>query len=209
MPIKAQVVKSGDDDDGDGYSGHGDGYGGYGGYGDGGGGDGDGGGYGDGGYGGDGVGGGGYGYSGDGGDGGDGYGGGGYGGGCDGYSGDGGGDGDGGSLEANNPKGDSMREGKNGLGIVVVQGTSYPYVMVGWVTKSGDEVTIDGARVLRRFGANQFLAGLATSGPAEDTQIGPPASEDVHRLLVHRLIRADEKAWSKECPRPKGWVDDQ
>ncbi len=100
-----------------------------------------------------------------------------------------------------------MREGKNGIGIVVQQGTSYPYVLVGWVSREGDEVRIDNARVLRRFGQDQFLAALASKGPAKDTQMGPEASEDVHRLLVHRFIRADAEAWAKHCPKPKGWDD--
>lgn len=98
-----------------------------------------------------------------------------------------------------------MQEGKNGLGIVVQQGTAYPYVLIGWVTREGDEVTVTGARVLRRFGSNQFMAGLATNGPADDTQIGPAATEDCHRLLIHRFIRADEQAWAKECPKPEGY----
>lgn len=98
-----------------------------------------------------------------------------------------------------------MKEGKNGIGIVVQQGTSYPYVLIGWVSREGDEVRVDNARVIRRFGSNQFLAGLALKGSAKDTELGPAASEDVHRLLVHRFIRADENVWKKECPKPEGW----
>lgn len=97
---------------------------------------------------------------------------------------------------------------KNGLRIVSIPGGYYPYVLVGWLRRlQGDDWEISGARVIRRFGARQSLAGLASKGPARDTQLLEASAqpEDLHRLLINRSIRCDEAAWAKECPRPEGW----
>lgn len=138
---------------------------------------------------------------------GDGGGFGGGGGGGGGFGGDGGGgfgDGGGGGHEQI-PQGEAMREGKNGFRLLVIQGTSYPYVLAAWVKREGDEVLTESAMVLRRFGANQFLASLAKNGPAVDTQLGPAAEEDLWRPHVHRCIKANPEAWAKQCPKPAGW----
>jgi len=187
----------GGDGGGDGGYGYGDGSGyGRGGYGGGSGG-GSGGGYGDG-YG---DGGGGHG-DGDGGGSG-GYGDGGYG---DGGSVDGGNNGNGSSD--NHERGEQMREGNIGFRLLVVQGTSYPYVLAAWVRREGDEVLTSSAVIVRLFGKGQFLASLAKKGPAADTQLGPAAEEDLWRPHVHRCIVADPEKWGASCPKPDSFKEE-
>jgi len=173
--------------DGDGYGdGGGDGYG-----------DGDGGGDGYGGYGyGDGYGDGdGYGY-------GDGYGD----GDGDGYGGDGYGDG-GHKIPKLNREEIDVRDG---LKIVSLPSGAYAYILVGWLRRIvGDEYELIGSRCIRRFGRNRSLAELAKHGPYEDTQLLEAAvePEELHRLLIRRALPCNEKAWTKECPRPVDWKE--
>ncbi len=98
-----------------------------------------------------------------------------------------------------------------GLKIVSLPGGYYPYVLVGWLRRvGGDEWEIVGARVVRRFGQNQALAGLAEKGPAKDTEllVASKKPESLHRLLIGRSIPCEPDKWAKECPKPKDWAEE-
>lgn len=102
----------------------------------------------------------------------------------------------------------AIKEGRNGLRIIPSQGSYYPYVSVGWVTRSGDEITVENNRIIAYFGNNRFLSDLAMNGPAEDTKLGPAVTEDFWRPHILRCIRSVEEKWKKECPRPASWPKD-
>ena len=94
----------------------------------------------------------------------------------------------------------------DGLKIMSIGGSTYPYILVGWVEHTrGDEYIVRGARCIRRLGRGQSLAGLAAHGPYAGegpTQLLAAATEELHRLLIRRAIPASEEAWAVECPRP-------
>jgi len=158
--------------------------------------------------------------------GGGGHGGGSYGGGGGSYGGgdggDGGGDGgddgdDGGGSYGGGDGGEPIpftkqetRDMKNGLKIFSVPGGYYPFVLVGWLRRvEGDEYEVLGGRVVRRFGQSQALSSLAQKGPAKDTELlAASPTETVHRLLIGRCIPCEPSEWVKECPKPKGWLDE-
>lgn len=74
---------------------------------------------------------------------------------------------------------------------------------------AGDWWDFLGARVIKRFGqGNATIAGLATGGPVQGTELLPAADERVHALHAIRFTAANEAAWAKDCPRPKGWRDE-
>ena len=102
---------------------------------------------------------------------------------------------------------------KQGLSIVAVVGGYRPYVLVGWLRRAGgDEWEMHGARIIRRFGESQALAGLAAKGPysargKQPTELleASVEPEAVHRLAVGRCIPCNVEAWAQACPRPAGW----
>ena len=108
----------------------------------------------------------------------------------------------------NHERGEQMREGNIGFRLLVVQGTSYPYVLAAWVRREGDEVLTSSAVIVRLFGKGQFLASLAKKGPAADTQLGPAAEEDLWRPHVHRCIVADPEKWGASCPKPDSFKEE-
>jgi hypothetical protein len=155
----------------------------------------------------DGSSGGGYGGGGYGGDGDDGSSGGGYGGGYDGddgSSGGGYGGGYGGEFDKTSERGHVDME--EGLKVVSVISGYVPYVFVGWLRRiDGDEYELVNARVIRRFGDGYSIAELALKGPKLGpgaTQLLPPATETVHRLMMSRCIAANVEAWKAACPAP-------
>ncbi len=94
----------------------------------------------------------------------------------------------------------------DGIYIISVQSGYYPFVLVGWVRVKGLELEVYHARVLRYFGSNNSLSQLAEKGPMTGTQLLPPSEmEEVWRPNVSRSLPANEKAWAKDCPKPKGW----
>jgi hypothetical protein len=143
-----------------------------------------------------------YGYGGDDGSSGGGYGGGGYGG--DGSSGGGYGGGYGGEFDKTSERGHVDME--EGLKVVSVISGYVPYVFVGWLRRiDGDEYELVNARVIRRFGDGYSIAELALKGPKLGpgaTQLLPPATETVHRLMMSRCIAANVEAWKAACPAP-------
>jgi len=100
----------------------------------------------------------------------------------------------------------------NGLKIIQVPGRwGYSVARVGWLRRvSGDEyVLLPGARTIMRTGTPRTIDSLASDGPGNDHILTAPskATEEVHRLVIRRSVRADEQTWAAHCPRPEDWVE--
>lgn len=101
-----------------------------------------------------------------------------------------------------------------GLYIVSLpSGGYYPYTIVGWLrptTRGLDEWEAVGHRIIRRYGRNASLAGLAANGPAADTQLLEPAKFPMPVLRQHmgRPERCDWHVWVAACPKPQDWPYD-
>ncbi len=105
---------------------------------------------------------------------------------------------------------------RTGLTILQVTGGYYgrAVTLVGWVRRvGGDEFEMlpGHITVWRESGAyNQNgLDVLAAKGPVSGYKVSEPAEtpEQLHRLLVRRPKPANEKAWAKILPKPKGWQE--
>lgn len=101
-----------------------------------------------------------------------------------------------------------------GLHLVQISITNYySIVIVGWLRRiRGDEYElVPGARIItRKPGEPADWNGfddLATKGPGKKYKLHPAmkAAEPLHRLMIRRSKSADEKVWTKDCPRPEGW----
>lgn len=95
-----------------------------------------------------------------------------------------------------------MREGLN---VVISRGTSYNWVRIAWCRRNGDDWDLYNARVIKYQGAKSSWASLAVGGPASDTKLLDTADESVWHPHILRPIKANEKKWAKECPKPEGW----
>ena len=100
---------------------------------------------------------------------------------------------------------------RNGLVLIKTPGYYGGPTRVGWLRRvSGDLYELlPGFRSVSRESGSRELAEVAGDGPAKDHKLGVPSkvAEDINAFLVWRAVRADEKAWAKECPRPKGWTE--
>ena len=104
-----------------------------------------------------------------------------------------------------------MREG---LTVLVSQGTYYGLVRVGWLRRvDGDEWELVGARVMVRASgwrtADGYVAlsDAAAKGPGSAWTLLPASvePEPVWRGHMLRPIVANPEAWKSQVPRPKGW----
>ena len=97
-------------------------------------------------------------------------------------------------LSARGAKERQRREKMNVTGkqIVVLQ---RGWVLVGDVTISGDEVTISGASVVRRWGTSKGLGELAAKGPQSATILDPCGEVKAHVETTIMMIACDEAAW--------------
>jgi len=98
-----------------------------------------------------------------------------------------------------------------GLKVVQLNGLYYGATFIAWVRRvEGDEYEmVAGARPLVRTGEYRSLAQLACDGPLKDHRVDPPSKlgEEIHRLTVRRVLKADENVWATFCPKPKDWAD--
>ena len=83
------------------------------------------------------------------------------------------------------PTGDSATR------IVVLQ---RGWVVAGTYTENGDEITVTGAKVIRRWGTTKGLGEL-TRGPLADTVADPCGTVRAHRLAVVMTIDCEPGAW--------------
>ena len=103
---------------------------------------------------------------------------------------------------------------RDGLVLVQFPGGYYRNVTrVGWLRRvEGDEFELFGAVTVWRESGSFDPAGLeklAAGGLGKGYRASEPSpvAELAHRLTVRRVLRADEKAWARTCPKPKGWEE--
>jgi hypothetical protein len=100
---------------------------------------------------------------------------------------------------------------RNGLKVIQVPGRyGYSVTLAGRLRRlTADEYELHGAVTVARTGGYRMdgLQRLASDGPKKGYDVTEPANavEEIHRLLVRRVLRADEEAWAKACPKPATW----
>jgi hypothetical protein len=103
---------------------------------------------------------------------------------------------------------------RNGLKVFQVPGRyGYSVTLVGWVRRiSGDEFEALNACTVARTGNYRMdgLQKLASDGPKKAYDVTEPAKmpEELHRLLLRRVLPANVEAWKAHCPRPTGWTEE-
>ena len=68
------------------------------------------------------------------------------------------------------------------------------WVVVGYYAEDGDRVTIERAKIIRRWGTTKGLGELAT-GPVSESVLDPAGLVESHRLGVVLTIACDADAW--------------
>ena len=68
------------------------------------------------------------------------------------------------------------------------------WIVAGTYAEDGDEITVSGAKVIRRWGTTKGLGEL-TSGPLADTIVDPAGTVRAHRLAVVMTIDCEPGAW--------------
>jgi hypothetical protein len=69
------------------------------------------------------------------------------------------------------------------------------WVVVGDVTPTGDELTIENASVIRFWGTTKGLGELV-NGPTEKTKLDPAGTVTAHALAVVLRIDVDAEKWA-------------
>lgn len=73
------------------------------------------------------------------------------------------------------------------------------WVVVGRYQQKGDEISLTGAKVIRRWGTTQGLGELASSGPLPNTKLDPSPVVRFHPLTVIATIDCDPAKWASVC----------
>lgn len=68
------------------------------------------------------------------------------------------------------------------------------WVVVGYYAEDGDKVTVEQAKIIRRWGTTKGLGELAT-GPVSESVLDPAGMVETHRLGVVLTIACDAGAW--------------
>lgn len=69
------------------------------------------------------------------------------------------------------------------------------WVFVGDVTTTGDNVVIENAQCIRRWGTTKGLGELATNGPTKSTVLDSMGTVRLHALAVVAAIDCEEGKW--------------
>lgn len=69
------------------------------------------------------------------------------------------------------------------------------WVFVGDVERSGDDVTINGAQCIRRWGTTKGLGELAANGPQISTVLDDMGTVRLHALAVVASIDCEAGKW--------------
>lgn len=69
------------------------------------------------------------------------------------------------------------------------------WVWVGRPRREGDQLVIEGARCIRRWGTTDGLAQLANGGPRRETQLEEACTIKLHILAVVASYVCNESAW--------------
>jgi hypothetical protein len=70
------------------------------------------------------------------------------------------------------------------------------WVMVGRLSRAGDQVHLENASVIRRWGTTNGLGELATEGPKQNTVLDPTGKVQFHELTAIAIISCQEDKWS-------------
>lgn len=70
------------------------------------------------------------------------------------------------------------------------------WVFVGKYSQTGDECTLEGAKVVRRWGTSKGLGELAVAGPLPDTVLDPAPTVRFHALTVIASIACEVSKWA-------------
>lgn len=102
---------------------------------------------------------------------------------------------------------------RDGLKVLQLPGRyGYSVTKVGWIRRAGGDEweLLPGSVSVFRTQGRATLDQLASRGLGDDHGATEPAKlgEDLHRLVIRRSLPADEKAWLKLVPKPKGWKDE-
>lgn len=69
------------------------------------------------------------------------------------------------------------------------------WVFVGKVIASPDEIIIENAKNIRKWGTTRGLGQLAQDGPTTETQIDEYGTVTIHPLAVIARINCNEEKW--------------
>jgi len=70
------------------------------------------------------------------------------------------------------------------------------WVFVGDVSRSGEDVTINSAQCIRRWGTTKGLGELAKSGPNNKTVLDDMGTVRLHALAVVATLDCEESKWA-------------
>lgn len=70
------------------------------------------------------------------------------------------------------------------------------WVFVGRESVAGDEVTLEDAKCIRRWGTSEGIGQLALEGPQKETKLDQVGTVRLHRLGVVASIDCVEESWA-------------
>lgn len=70
------------------------------------------------------------------------------------------------------------------------------WVFVGDVNRSGDDVTINGAQCIRRWGTTKGLGEIARGGPTKNTVLDDMGTVRLHALAVVATLDCEAAKWA-------------
>ena len=70
------------------------------------------------------------------------------------------------------------------------------WVFVGDVEKSGDDVTINNAQCIRRWGTTKGLGEIAKNGPTSSTVLDDMGTVRMHALAVVASLDCEASKWA-------------
>ena len=70
------------------------------------------------------------------------------------------------------------------------------WVFVGDVEKSGDDVTINNAQCIRRWGTTKGLGEIAKNGPTSSTVLDDMGTVRLHALAVVASLDCEASKWA-------------
>lgn len=85
------------------------------------------------------------------------------------------------------------REPSQDIRIVVLR---RGFVVVGRYERTGDDVTVSGASVIRRWGTTRGLGEIAAGGPTASTVLEPCGVVRCHALAVISTIDCEGDKWT-------------
>lgn len=70
------------------------------------------------------------------------------------------------------------------------------WVFVGDVEKSGDDVTINNAQCIRRWGTTKGLGEIAKNGPTSNTVLDDMGTVRLHSLAIVASLDCEASKWA-------------